>query len=91
MCRLINNISKLRKRLNTGSPCYDIGIYPHFQHICCLRVLLYLLLNEHSRCVINGSVSGFHWYDANGGQTVETGLTITIGELKDGKYAVTIG
>ncbi len=35
-------------------------------------------------------LSAFHWYDANGGQTVETGLTITIGELKDGKYAVTV-
>ena len=45
----------------------------------------------HTGDVINGSVSGFHWYDSNGGQTVETGLTITIGELKDGKYAVTIG
>ncbi|MBR6923378.1 MAG: hypothetical protein IKH50_02440, partial [Oscillospiraceae bacterium] len=44
----------------------------------------------HTGDVINGSVSGFHWYDANGGQTVETGLTITIGELKDGKYAVTV-
>jgi len=45
----------------------------------------------HTGDVINCSISGFHWYDANGGQTVETGLTITIGELKDGKYAVSIG
>ena len=45
----------------------------------------------HTGDVINGSISGFRWYDSNGGQTVETGLTITIGELKDGKYAVTIG
>ena len=45
----------------------------------------------HTGDVINGSISGFRWYDSNGGQTVETGLTITIGELKDGEYAVTIG
>ena len=45
----------------------------------------------HTGDVINGSISGFRWYDSNGGQTVETGLTITIGELKDGKYTVTIG
>ena len=45
----------------------------------------------HTGDVINGSISGFHWYDSNGSQTVETGLTITIGESKDGKYAVTIG
>ncbi|WP_303818874.1 hypothetical protein [Ruminococcus flavefaciens] len=45
----------------------------------------------HSGDVINGSISGFHWYDSNGGQTVETGLTITVGELNDGKYTVTIG
>lgn len=39
---------------------------------------------------INGSISGFHWYDANGGQTIDTGLNISIGELKGGKYNVTI-
>ena len=45
----------------------------------------------HSGDVINGSISGFHWYDSNGRQTVETGLTITVGEMKDGRYTVTIG
>ena len=44
----------------------------------------------HTGNVINGSVSGFHWYDTNGGQTVDTGLKITVGELTDGRYAVTV-
>ncbi len=44
----------------------------------------------HTGDVINGSISGFHWYDANGGQTVDTGLTVTVGALTDGKYTVTV-
>ena len=44
----------------------------------------------HSGDVINGSISGFHWYDENGGQTVDTGLEIKIGELKDGNYTISI-
>ncbi|NLT09766.1 MAG: hypothetical protein GXY08_09710, partial [Ruminococcus sp.] len=40
--------------------------------------------------IVNGNISGFHWYDQNGGQTVDTGLTISVGELKNGKYTVTI-
>lgn len=44
----------------------------------------------HSGDVIDGNISGFHWYDENGGQTIDTGLTITVGELTDGKYSITI-
>lgn len=44
----------------------------------------------HTGDIINGNISGFHWYDQNGGQTVDTGLTISVGELKNGKYTVTI-
>lgn len=39
---------------------------------------------------VNGNISGFHWYDDNGDQTVDPGLTVTIGALTDGKYTVTI-
>ena len=44
----------------------------------------------HTGDTITGNISGFHWYDQNGGQTVETGLSISVGELKDGKYSITI-
>lgn len=45
----------------------------------------------HTGDVINNSISGFRWYDAGGGQTVDPGISITVGALKDGKYTVTIG
>ncbi len=45
----------------------------------------------HTGDVIDSSISGFHWYDANGGQTVDPGLKITVGELQNGSYTVTIG
>ncbi len=40
--------------------------------------------------VINSSISGFRWYDSNGGQTVDPGITITVGALSNGSYTVTI-
>ena len=40
--------------------------------------------------VIDGSVSGFHWYDDDGYQTVDVGCTVTVGELIDGKYTITV-
>lgn len=40
--------------------------------------------------VINNAVNGFAWYDANGYQTVNPGITITVGALADGAYTVTI-
>lgn len=43
-----------------------------------------------SGSVINNDVSGFRWYDDSGYQTVDTGVTITVGELTDGRYTVTI-
>lgn len=40
--------------------------------------------------VINGSISGFHWYDSNGRQTVDTGLSIEINEKNNNAYTITI-
>ena len=40
--------------------------------------------------VVDGSIAGFHWYDENGNQTVETGLQIEIGEIVDDRYTITI-
>lgn len=40
--------------------------------------------------VIDGSISGFHWYDANEGETVDTGYTITVGDLVNDSYTVTV-
>lgn len=44
----------------------------------------------HTGDTVTGSISGFHWYDANGGQTVDTGFSIEIGEVINGVYTVTI-
>ena len=44
----------------------------------------------HTGDVVNSSISGFHWYDSNGGQTVEPGFSIEIGEVKNGSYSVTV-
>lgn len=40
--------------------------------------------------VIDDTTAGFGWYDDNGAESVETGLKITIGELQDGAYTVTV-
>ena len=40
--------------------------------------------------VITGNIAGFHWYDNKGRQTIDTGLTIEIGEKKNDTYTVTI-
>ncbi|WP_295090980.1 dockerin type I domain-containing protein [Ruminococcus sp.] len=40
--------------------------------------------------VINENIEGFHWYDNNGRQTIDTGLTIEIGEKKNDSYTITI-
>ncbi|MBQ9899230.1 MAG: hypothetical protein IJM44_07245 [Ruminococcus sp.] len=44
----------------------------------------------HTGDVISSSISGFHWYDSNGGQTVDPGITITVGALSNGSYTVTV-
>ncbi len=40
--------------------------------------------------VINSGTSGFGWYDANEQESIDPGVTITIGELVDGQYTVTV-
>ncbi|MBQ3940295.1 MAG: hypothetical protein II723_04205 [Oscillospiraceae bacterium] len=40
--------------------------------------------------VIDSGFSGFRWYDDDGYQTVEPGIRITVGELKDGAYQITV-
>lgn len=45
----------------------------------------------HSGDVIDSSISGFRWYDANDSMTVDPGLKITVGALENGAYTVTIG
>lgn len=44
----------------------------------------------HPGQVIDGSISGFHWYDAQNRETVETGLEITVGKVSDDSCTVTI-
>jgi len=40
--------------------------------------------------VVNGNISGFHWYDTAGNESIETGYEITVGDLVDGQYTVTV-
>ena len=40
--------------------------------------------------IINGDILGFHWYDDNGRQTVDTGFTIEVGEKSNDSYTITI-
>ncbi len=35
---------------------------------------------------LDGSTAGFHWYDADGGLTAETGLVIQVGAVHEGPY-----
>ncbi|WP_295219600.1 dockerin type I domain-containing protein [Ruminococcus sp.] len=39
---------------------------------------------------IDSNTSGFGWYDANEAETIDPGVTITVGALEDGSYTVTI-
>ena len=40
--------------------------------------------------VIDGKLSGFHWYAQDESESVETGYTVQIGELTGGAYTVTV-
>ena len=39
---------------------------------------------------VSDAVSGFHWYDDDGGQTVPTGCTVTVQSIEDGICTFTI-
>lgn len=43
-----------------------------------------------SGSVINNSTSGFGWYDASENESIDPGVTITVGELVNGQYSVTV-
>ena len=43
-----------------------------------------------SRSVISNQTSGFAWYDAEGGQTVDPGVTIQVGGFENGICSFTI-
>lgn len=40
--------------------------------------------------VIDNSVSGFGWYDSSENESIDPGVTISIGECTDGQYTITI-
>ncbi len=40
--------------------------------------------------VINSSTNGFGWYDDSENESIDPGVSITIGELSDGRYSITI-
>lgn len=44
----------------------------------------------HTGDTVSFGTSNFAGYDPSGYQTIDTGYTISIGELKDGKYSVTV-
>lgn len=39
---------------------------------------------------VTRNTKGFQWYDANGYQTIDIGVTISIGALENGEYTITI-
>lgn len=43
-----------------------------------------------SGTVIDSQMSGFRWYDSNGYQTVDPGVTVTVGPLENDAYTITI-
>lgn len=44
----------------------------------------------HTGDFLNGDLSGFHWYAADGTESVDTGYTVRIGDLLGGVYSVTV-
>lgn len=44
----------------------------------------------HAGDVIDSSISGFHWYDSNGGQTIEPGIKISVDSFENDTYTVTV-
>ena len=44
----------------------------------------------HTGDIIDSSVSGFCWYDENGLESVDPNVRITIGELTENGYTVTV-
>lgn len=44
----------------------------------------------HTGDSINFGTSNFAAYDANSNQSIDTGYSISIGELIDGKYTITV-
>lgn len=40
--------------------------------------------------VIDNSVSGFGWYDSSENESIDPGVTVTIGDCTDGQYTITI-
>ncbi len=44
----------------------------------------------HTGDVIDNSVSGFGWYDSSENESIDPGVTITVGELTENGYTITI-
>ncbi len=40
--------------------------------------------------IIDSSISGFHWYDSNGGQTIEPGIQISVDSFENDTYTITV-
>ncbi len=40
--------------------------------------------------IIDSSVSGFGWYDSSENESIDPGVTISIGECTDGEYSITV-
>ncbi|MBD5142344.1 MAG: hypothetical protein HDT22_01860 [Ruminococcus sp.] len=40
--------------------------------------------------VIDGKISGFHWYAPDETESIDTGYRVTIGECADGQYTITV-
>ena len=59
------------------------------------KIRIIRLVNEengfyHAGDAVTFGTSNFAGYDANGNQTIDTGYTISIGDIVDGKYSITV-
>ena len=73
-----DSASGTKFRYNLNSPYYDKSNTKQ----CVLRLVNDV--NFYARTVIDGNTAGFHWYDADGALTVDTGLTIRISDVRPG-------
>ena len=85
----------LFRRLNPGS---GYGMNGTQMILWLVGMLVLTAVHDHSLCQserlevpAKASQGKCRWYDANGGQTVDPGLTITVGAIENGACTVTIG
>lgn len=92
--RILHIQSELYTYEYWGISCFAYDNYgPRYQGDDGVRVIR--LVNDsngyfESGDIVDSSVSGFAWYDESGQETVDTGITVSVGSLVNGEYTITI-